>query len=109
MLAKHTILKYRILEYNLIHKNNLSNKIKLFGSEYTTDNWTNINESIKNKLDRQLIHKKNHPLYHLSNKIKNFFNKTYFSHSTTPLFSIFDNFNPIVTINQNFDRFLNYL
>jgi phenylalanyl-tRNA synthetase alpha chain len=84
----------------------LSNKIKLFNVEYETDEWTNINENIKEKLDRRLIHKKYHPLNHLTNKIKYFFNKTYFSHSSTPMFTIFDNFSPVVTVEQNFDSLL---
>jgi hypothetical protein len=80
-------------------------KINLFGTDYETDEWTNITKNIQDKLGRNLLHTKYHPLYHLKNKIKHFFNQTYFSHSRTPMFSIYENFKPIVTVEQNFDRF----
>lgn len=83
-----------------------SDKIKLFGVEYQTDDWTNINKNIKDKLERNLIHQQHHPLNHLTNKIKHFFNKTYTWHSSTPLFAIFDNFKPVVSLEQNFDSLL---
>jgi phenylalanyl-tRNA synthetase alpha chain len=83
-----------------------SDKIKLYGVEYPTDDWTNINKSIKDKLGRNLIHQQYHPLNHLTNKIKHFFNKTYTWHSSTPLFAVFDNFVPVVSLEQNFDSLL---
>lgn len=81
-----------------------SNNIKLFDTEYKVDEWTNINKSIQDKLGRNLLHTKYHPLNHLKNKIKSYFYKSYFSHSSTPLFSIYDHFSPVVTLEQNFDR-----
>ncbi len=80
------------------------NKIKLFNVEYQRDDWTNINKSILDKLNRNLLHQKYHPLNHLANKIKHFFNSTYTWHSSTPLFTIIDNLKPVVTVEQNFDR-----
>ena len=86
-----------------IEKN--SNKIKLFNEYYPTDDWTNITKNIEDKLNRNLLHHNYHPLWHLTNKIKHFFYKTYVNRSGTPLFSIYDNFKPIVTVDQNFDRY----
>ena len=83
-----------------------SSKIKLFGTEYERDEWTNLSKGIEEKLSRNLLHTKHHPLYHLANKIKHFFHKSYYSHSSTPLFSIFDTFKPVVTVEQNFDSLL---
>jgi hypothetical protein len=83
-----------------------NNKIKLFDQEYQTDEWTNITRNIHEKLNRNLLHQKYHPLNHLANKIKYFFYKNYVNRSGTPLFSIYDQFKPIVTVDQNFDRFL---
>ena len=79
--------------------------IRLCDNEYATDEWTNVTPNIRDKLDRRLLHQRNHPLNHLSNKIKHFFYKTYLGRSGTPLFSVYDNFKPIVTVDQNFDRF----
>ena len=81
-----------------------NNKIKLFDQEYQADEWTNITKNIHDKLNRNLLHQRHHPLNHLANKIKYFFYKNYVNRSGTPLFSIFDQFKPIVTIDQNFDR-----
>ena len=110
---------FHINSLNLIRKRNLlhsvgcvidirkfsEKKINLFGTDYETDEWTNITKNIQDKLERNLLHTKYHPLYHLKNKIKYFFNQTYFSHSRTPMFSIYENFKPIVSVGQNFDRF----
>lgn len=88
---------------------NLSSRksvINLFNQEYPTDEWTNINRSIQEKLERNLLHQKYHPLNHLTKKIKHFFNSSYTWHNTTPLFTIFDNFKPIVSLDQNFDSLL---
>ena len=82
-----------------------SKKIQLFNNSYDTDEWTNITENIQDKLSRNLLHTPYHPLKHLKNKIKHYFYHTYQSRLSTPLFSIFDNFNPVVSIDQNFDRF----
>ena len=83
----------------------LNQAIKLLGNEYETDEWTNINESLRSKLERQLLHQKYHPLNHLANKIKHFFYQNYTSKSlNTPIFSIYDSFKPIVSTEQNFDR-----
>ena len=51
-----------------------------------------------------ILHTKYYPLNHLKNKIKSYFYKSYFSHSSTPLFSIYDHFSSVVTLEQNFDR-----
>ena len=88
-------------EKNVINSNG---KIELFGQKYDVDEWTNITPNIINKLDRNLLHTKYHPLNHLANKIKHFFYTNYVSRTGTPFFSVYDNFKPIVTVEQNFDR-----
>lgn len=97
------ISQYR-LSQSIIPIRNYSDKIKLFNVEYKRDDWTNINKNISDKLSRNLLHQKYHPLNHLMNKIKHYFNKTYVQ-SSTPMFTVFDNFKPVVTLEQNFDRF----
>jgi hypothetical protein len=77
--------------------------ITLFNKKYQTDEWTNISDNIKSKLDRQLLHQKYHPLNHLKNRIKHFFQTNYLN-PRSPIFSIYDNFDPVVTVHQNFDR-----
>lgn len=84
---------------------NQSKTIEVLGKEYERDDWTNINANIKEKLNRKLLLTKYHPLNHLLNKIKYYFYKTYTQSGSSPMFSIYDNFSPIVDVNQNFDRF----
>ena len=79
-------------------------KQRLFDTEYKIDEWTNLTENIKSKLNRNLLQTKYHPLNHLVNKIKYFFYQNYTSRMGSPIFSIYDNFKPIVTTEQNFDR-----
>jgi phenylalanyl-tRNA synthetase alpha chain len=81
-------------------------KIQLFDREFETDEWTNLPNNIKEKLNRRLLHVKNNPLNHLKNRIQHFFYKSFVNRNGTPLFSIYDNFQPIVTVEQNFDSLL---
>ena len=90
--------------YSLNSIRTYSKKIQLFNNSYETDEWTNVTKNIQDKLNRNLLHTPYHPLNHLKNKIKHYFYHTYHSRLSTPLFSIFDNFNPVVSIEQNFDR-----
>lgn len=80
-----------------------TSKIKLFNTEYEVDEWTNVTKNIQDKLGRNLLQTKYHPLNHLKNKISYYFYKVY-QQSGSPIFSIYDNFNPVVTVEQNFDR-----
>lgn len=102
LIKKNTLILQKT-NRSLSQKYNSS--IQLFGREYPADEWTNISKSIQDKLNRKLIHQKYHPLNHLANKIKHFFYKTYINRNGNPMFTIFDNFNPVVSLEQNFDRF----
>jgi len=78
----------------------------LLNKKYMTDEWTNITPKIINKLGKNLHIKQYHPLSHLRQRIVNYFYGQFRNRSGTPLFSIFDNICPIVTIDQNFDSLL---
>lgn len=95
-----------ILLANTVRFSSSGEKINLFNVEYERDDWTNINKNIQDKLGRNLLQQKYHPLNHLANKIKYFFNTQYTWHGSTPLFTILDNFKPVVNIEQNFDSLL---
>ena len=82
-------------------------KQRLFETDYEIDEWTNLNESIKSKLNRNLLLTKYHPLNHLANKIRYFFYQNYTTRMGSPIFSIYDSFKPIVSTEQNFDRYVN--
>lgn len=78
--------------------------LRLFGVDYERDDWTNLSGNIIEKLDRKLLLTRYHPLNHLMNMIKYYFYKN-FTQSGSPLFSAYDNFSPVVTVEQNFDRY----
>ncbi|CAF1073379.1 unnamed protein product [Adineta steineri] len=70
---------------------------------YPTDSWTNVNPHILSRLGQNLHRQKNHPLYHLTNRIRQYFYQQKDPRKQSPKFSIIDNLSPIVTVQQNFD------
>ncbi|CAB4488873.1 unnamed protein product [Rhizophagus irregularis] len=63
------------------------------GISYKLDDQTNVSPSILSKLSRKLHLQPHHPLYILRTQIEQHF----------PHFSYFNTFNPIVTVQKNFD------
>ena len=70
---------------------------------YSTDSWTNVTPHILERLGLNLHRQKNHPLYHLSNRLRQYFHQFYDAGRLSPKFSIVDNLSPLVTTEQNFD------
>jgi phenylalanyl-tRNA synthetase alpha chain len=101
----------RLNQQNLLNTHRfLSNKnlqeLEILGNKYKRDEWTNVSNSILSKLGRNLTQRKYHPLSHLTNQIKNHFYKSYVNRFGNPIFSIYENLNPIVTVEQNFDSLM---
>jgi hypothetical protein len=89
---------------NKIDKN--TKKVHLLDKSYDLDDtWTNLNQNILSKIGTNIYQQKYHPLNHIINQIKSFFYKKYINRSGNALFSIYDNLNPVVTVEQNFDRY----
>ena len=70
---------------------------------YPTDSWTNVTPHILSRLGLNLHRQKNHPLGHLSNRLREYFHQFYNPGHLSPKFSVVDNLSPIVTTDQNFD------
>ncbi|XP_011500279.1 PREDICTED: probable phenylalanine--tRNA ligase, mitochondrial [Ceratosolen solmsi marchali] len=98
-------LFYRSLS-NIPEINKSPRTIKLLNYKYSTDNWTNITPKIISHLGQNLHIAKNHPLSYVRQRIINHFYKSYLNRLGNPLFSVYDNINPIVTTVQNFDSLL---
>ena len=79
------------------------NELILNDQLYPTDSWTNVNPHILSRLGANLHRKKGHPLYHLSNRLRQYFHQFYDAGHLSPKYSIIDNLPPIVTTEQNFD------
>ena len=103
------------------------NEGRLYGRTYSTfanedPTYSNITPFIKDLSTRKLLHLQNHPLHILKQKINEFFNhqsqkniqipeipSKYNINATefyNPKFNFFDSFNPVVTLEQNFDSLL---
>lgn len=57
-------------------------------------------------MSRRLHQQKNHPLYLIKERIKSHFYKKFVGRTGNPIFSVYDNLDPVVTTHQNFDCLL---
>lgn len=94
----------------LIHKTGSyiqdSTALDVCGKSFVRDEWTNITPRILSHLGRNIYLHKHHPLSILRQKIINYFYSNYLGRSGTPIFSVHDTLNPLVTTKQNFDNLL---
>lgn len=75
------------------------------GKKFARDKWTNVTPNILKNLNKNLHLMRGHPLSLLRQNIVDFMYKTYPNHAGNPIFSVYDNLSPIVSVQQNFDRF----
>ncbi|XP_060073826.1 phenylalanine--tRNA ligase, mitochondrial-like [Ylistrum balloti] len=80
--------------------------ITVQGKAYNRDSWTNVTPTILKKVGKNLHCQKYHPLNLIKLRINDFFYKNYFNKFRNPLFSVYDNLSPIVTLHQNYDSLL---
>ncbi|XP_003706207.2 phenylalanyl-tRNA synthetase, mitochondrial [Megachile rotundata] len=83
-----------------------SNDITILNQKYPIDKWTNITPSIVAKLGKNLHITPYHPLSHIRQRIINYFYMQFHNRIGNPVFSVYDNISPIVTVAQNFDSLL---
>ena len=81
-------------------------QISVCGQTFSTDDMTNITPRILSQLEAKLHLTARHPLHHIKQRIVNFMYSEYKGHRGNPLFSVFDDLNPVVTVEQNFDELL---
>lgn len=78
---------------------------RVLGHSYEVDSWTNVSSSVLNKIGLNLHTQKHHPIGLIKLQIQNFFYKKYV-HCGNPIFSVYDNLSPVVSLEQNFDSLL---
>lgn len=83
-----------------------NNDIIILNQKYTVDKWTNITGNIVAKLGTNLHITPYHPLSHIRQRIVNYFYMQFHNRIGNPIFSVYDNISPIVTVAQNFDSLL---
>lgn len=83
-----------------------ANAVELLGHTYLSDNYSNVTKKIISKVGKNLHNQRNHPLWLIKERVKNHFYKQYLVRSRNPVFSVYDDLSPVVTVEQNFDRLL---
>lgn len=74
--------------------------------QYEVDNWTTITPRIQSYMSENIYLQKDHPLSILRKEIIGYFYKAFVNGRGNPLFSVYENLDPIVTPKQNFDDLL---
>lgn len=87
-------------------KSSLEGELEILGRKFARDEWTNVTPKILSYLDRKIYIQKYHPIAFLNQKIINYFYKSFVTNRGNPVFSIYNDLNPIVTLEQNFDSLL---
>jgi phenylalanyl-tRNA synthetase alpha chain len=80
--------------------------LTILNKEYQTDSFTNVSPRILGKIGRNLHSKPYHPLNLIKLRIQNFFYTEFINRTGNPIFSVYDNLSPVVSIYQNFDSLL---
>lgn len=87
-------------------ENQNSDKIEILEKTYNVDSMTNITPSIKEKMIKCLHNKQHHPISLLRQRIQDYFYRNYVGRNVNPIYAVFDNISPVVSLKQNFDNLL---
>lgn len=80
--------------------------LEVCGRTYERDDFTNVTPKILSQVGRCLHNQPHHPLWLIKERIKSYIYSKYMGRWGNPLFSVFDNLSPVVTVEQNFDSLL---
>ncbi|KAI1902213.1 hypothetical protein AGOR_G00042400 [Albula goreensis] len=80
--------------------------VEVMGHPYPRDDYTNVTTKILSKVGRNLHNQAHHPLWLIKERVKAHFYRAYTGRRGNPIFSVFDNLSPVVTVEQNFDSLL---
>ncbi|XP_075212387.1 phenylalanyl-tRNA synthetase, mitochondrial isoform X2 [Lycorma delicatula] len=87
-------------------KREVQNVITVNNTEYKRDDYTNATPKILSYVGRNLLHQKYHPLSFLKRRITSYFHDNFKGRRGNPIFSVYDNLNPVVSVEKNFDSLL---
>ncbi|XP_039381686.1 phenylalanine--tRNA ligase, mitochondrial isoform X2 [Mauremys reevesii] len=96
----------RTITSSFVAKTPTSNTVELLGKAHPRDDYSNVTDKILSKVGKNLHNQRYHPLWLIKERIKDHFYKQYIGRFGTPLFSVYDDLSPVVTVEQNFDRLL---
>lgn len=78
----------------------------ILGTDYTLDSMTNITPTITGLVGRKLHLAPHHPVNIIKQRVVHHFHKTYVSRTGNAIYAHFDNVQPVVSTEQNFDSLL---
>lgn len=84
----------------------LSSNLEIKGTSYSRDEWTNVTPKVLSFIGRNIYSQPGHPLYLVKQRIVNYMYKRFIGRRGNPLFAVFDDLSPVVTVAQNFDSLL---
>lgn len=84
----------------------LKKDIIVSGNPYITDDYTNVTDRILSHVGKNLHLQQYHPLNLVYQRIVNYFYQSFLNARRNPIFSVYDNLAPVVSVNQNFDSLL---
>lgn len=84
----------------------MPNDIVVLNRTFPRDDYTNMTEKIGSFLERNIYLQEYHPLSLVRQRIINYMYKSFVSRRGNPLFSVYENLSPIVSVQQNFDSLL---
>lgn len=109
-VGKKSIYQAKLISHQIkrvLSTQPIQSTIELNNNKYESDDYYNLSPKILSKyLGRNLHLQKDHPLSLMRQRITNFFYKEYANPKGTPLFSVYDRMDPVVTVKQNFDSLL---
>ncbi|XP_023727899.1 probable phenylalanine--tRNA ligase, mitochondrial isoform X2 [Cryptotermes secundus] len=80
--------------------------ISVNGREFQCDSWSNVSSKILSHLGRNLHLQQYHPLSLIKQRIVNLFYKRFVGRTGNPVFSVYNDLSPVVSVKQNFDSLL---
>lgn len=83
-----------------------SNSIKILGKSYEADEFTNVTTHLLSFVDKKLLLRESHPLNLIKQHVCSYFFKNFIGRTGNPIFSVYDNLSPVVTVKECFDSLL---
>nr|CAD7429290.1 unnamed protein product [Timema monikensis] len=96
----------RFISASVKNKDEIGEKITVCGGTFQRDDWTNISPKILSYLGRNLHIQPYHPLSFIRQNIVSFLYKKFVGRTGNPIFSVYDNLSPVVSVQQNFDSLI---
>lgn len=96
----------RLLSSQASSPNFQTTTLEIGNHVFQKDDWTNVTPKILSYMKSEKHLQKHHPLSIIRKRIVEYFYKSYTNSRGNPIFSVYDQVSPIVSVQQNFDNLL---